>query len=429
MNHPLSRFHRRRNNTRLGEAASGRKASSHLPAKWLDAKPRVIPDAVAAPRTPARALPPPAPPPFAPPKPAEKPRRRWYQYSLRSLLILMLLFSLFMSWFAVKRKRALAQKKAVEAILAADGTVHYDYEFDENGEWVKGATGNGSDWLRKLLGADFFEKVTNVSIGSKKGVEGLAGLSNLKSLEIILDDPFNDSAKPSDTPDVCSTSFPVIDGVDELTIKGLTPGTPMEALGRLRRLKRMTLAYAAHSDNPDAPDLSGLRSCGDLRDLTILDRGGLPDKAIQNIGAMVQLERLVIAVAPNQRVDILQLRDLRRLRELAIGETGLGDPVFQKDDASTVMVLEHAGQLAGFSRLEKLDLFGSDIRSSDLQFLQGLRDLRELDLSNCANIDDSAAVYLKTMKGLKRLNLEGTKISDAVADSIDDAFPDCEVRY
>ena len=49
----------------------------------------------------------------------KRPRLRWYQYSLRTLFLLTLIVSLLMSWHAVKMKKAMAQKKAVEAILAA----------------------------------------------------------------------------------------------------------------------------------------------------------------------------------------------------------------------------------------------------------------------------------------------------------------------
>ncbi len=47
-----------------------------------------------------------------------KPRRRWYQYSLRSLLVLTLLVSVGMSYVAVRMQRARRQKEAVEAIRA-----------------------------------------------------------------------------------------------------------------------------------------------------------------------------------------------------------------------------------------------------------------------------------------------------------------------
>jgi len=54
---------------------------------------------------------------------ADKPRarRRWYQYSLRTLLLVMLLASVGISWFAVKMQRARKQREAVEAIRGLGG--------------------------------------------------------------------------------------------------------------------------------------------------------------------------------------------------------------------------------------------------------------------------------------------------------------------
>jgi hypothetical protein len=45
-----------------------------------------------------------------------KTRRRWFQYSLRSVLLLMLLVGLGLSWYATRAKRAREQKEAVEEI-------------------------------------------------------------------------------------------------------------------------------------------------------------------------------------------------------------------------------------------------------------------------------------------------------------------------
>ena len=83
----------------------------------------------------------------------KRPRLRWYQYSLRTLFVLTLIVSLLMSWHATKMKRATAQKNAVEAILAAGGTVEYDYQFDEQGISIKGATGRGPAWLARFARA------------------------------------------------------------------------------------------------------------------------------------------------------------------------------------------------------------------------------------------------------------------------------------
>ena len=51
-----------------------------------------------------------------------KSKRRWHQYSLRTLLILVTLFAVACSWFAVKMQQARRQREAVEYIRNKFGT-------------------------------------------------------------------------------------------------------------------------------------------------------------------------------------------------------------------------------------------------------------------------------------------------------------------
>ena len=91
----------------------------------------------------------------------KRPGLRWFQYSLRTLLLAMLLASIAMSWVAVKVQRGREQKEAVKAIKSLGGEVHYDYEFDASGgEPIAPA------WLRSILGEDCFAIVVSVSFPS-----------------------------------------------------------------------------------------------------------------------------------------------------------------------------------------------------------------------------------------------------------------------
>ena len=192
MNQPLVTFHRPRSGTGLRDSIRGQTPALCLPAGvWLAGQSEfaeVLPGVRRAAK--------PKPRHVVPPPPSEKSRLRWYQYSLRTLFLLTLIVSLLMSWHAVKMKNAMAQKKAVEAILAADGTVGYDYEFDEEGKEIKGAKGHGPAWLRGLLGPDYFDVVVHVCVHSAKGMEGVNGLVRLRSLSI---DVPEDGKGPSTT--------------------------------------------------------------------------------------------------------------------------------------------------------------------------------------------------------------------------------------
>jgi hypothetical protein len=48
---------------------------------------------------------------------SSKSPRRWFQYSLRTLLIFVTLFAVACSWFAVKLGQARRQREAVEALF------------------------------------------------------------------------------------------------------------------------------------------------------------------------------------------------------------------------------------------------------------------------------------------------------------------------
>ena len=98
---------------------------------------------------------------FTPAPAAPPPKLRWYQYRLRSLLLLMLLVSLGMSWLAVKMKAAREQKAAVKAITKLCGAVGYDYQKDWSDTTSQPP---GPAWLRNWLGEDLFVNVRTVEL-------------------------------------------------------------------------------------------------------------------------------------------------------------------------------------------------------------------------------------------------------------------------
>ena len=92
-----------------------------------------------------------------------QPKLRWYQFSLRSLLLLFLFCTIPFGWLGVKMQRAREQKQAVEAIKKLGGRVQYDYQRDASGAPIKGAKPPGPAWLRQLLGDDCFTNVVALS--------------------------------------------------------------------------------------------------------------------------------------------------------------------------------------------------------------------------------------------------------------------------
>jgi hypothetical protein len=93
--------------------------------------------------------------------------RRFFQFSLRTLLVFVLLVSIGMSWLGVKLDRARRQREAVIAVGRWGGSVAYsdgggfytDARFDAPGwRW------STPMWMRDLLGHDAFRYVISVRL-------------------------------------------------------------------------------------------------------------------------------------------------------------------------------------------------------------------------------------------------------------------------
>ena len=112
-----------------------------------------------------------------------------FRFSLRTLLIVVVLLSVALGWFALKMREAERQRQAVEAISEAHGWFYYDYELDESGRLMQGQERPAPAWLRKLVGDDFFADVVRVSLPYRRRVDDvflkrLMALTGLRSLRL-----------------------------------------------------------------------------------------------------------------------------------------------------------------------------------------------------------------------------------------------------
>ena len=107
----------------------------------------------------------------ASPTPTPKPRRRWLQFSLRTLLVLMLAFACGFGWLAYKIERAREQREAVVAIEELGGIA-------DCGPTSGGMIRTAVAWVGKLLGEDLFVDVRAVSLDDTQVTD--AGLKHLR---------------------------------------------------------------------------------------------------------------------------------------------------------------------------------------------------------------------------------------------------------
>ena len=110
---------------------------------------------------------------------SNKPKRRWYQFSLKTVLIVMVLLCLGPGGYvAYEQNKVRRQKAAVEAIEKLGGVVGYGRNVSTR-----------SAMLRQILGDDTFAGVESVDFWNPSRVTDadvvhLAGLEHLKSLHL-----------------------------------------------------------------------------------------------------------------------------------------------------------------------------------------------------------------------------------------------------
>ena len=293
-----------------------------------------------------------------------KPRRRWFQFGLRTLLVLMLLFCLVVGGIAVPMHRARKQREAVNAILQGGGWVEPLPNFAptfqgwKNPPPVPGdrvllsSPGGGFSpvtpeyveesrahaWLRWVLGDDFFAPPpTYVRIRSDLGMEHLDRLPQISSLDF---------------------------GGNKIT------DAELKILQGLTHLKSLRLSLTQVSDN-DLCCLKGL---------------------LQSTGLSLGLSETQVTDA-----GLEHLKECSQLKQLDLRST-------QVTDAG----LKH---LEGFSQLEHLDLTSTQVTDAGLKHLTGLKYLRCLILSG-TQVTGAGLEHLKGCWRLERLNLESTQVAD-----------------
>ncbi len=119
------------------------------------------------------------------PSKAEPPncKRRWFQFSLRTLLVGVTLLAVACAWLGKRIELKRQERATKEAIVKSGGLVGYDYQ-------VNGTEPPGPEWLQLVLGENFFSEIESVSFyfgrGKVTDVEtaNLRELTNLQLLDL-----------------------------------------------------------------------------------------------------------------------------------------------------------------------------------------------------------------------------------------------------
>ena len=327
--------------------------------------------------------------PIEPPK-ADPPKRkrRWFQFSLRTLLVA---FTILIIWLGSWIQRAREQGLAIKAIQRQCDilSVWYDDQFanekDNGYGGAPGASAGGVEidlkrkswapaFVQARLGKDFFHDAISVAFtGARDQTEVFQQVSRLGHIEQL-------------TPHVA---------VRDEDIKRIAV---------LRRLKRLDLMDSS-------PELT--------------------DRALEVLGQMPSIEALSIYSASLTDRGLAALANMRQLKELTLGPLPLGsirnsafhftdEGVAHLESLTNLVCLdldcptlsgEGIGHLAKLIKLKRLKLNGCRITDDDLGQLASLPNLESLELRN-ATFSGTGFAGLNCLSKLEQLELEGSNITD-----------------
>ena len=192
-----------------------------------------------------------------------------FQFSIRSLLVLVVVVALPCSWMAVEMKRARRQVETVSAIEAIGGGVNYDFD-------SVGRDPPDPAWLRRLLGRDFFADVVSADFSGATHFPIPAGTQHETWIKV----------------DVVMGEFgPVTDDTIEQLLNGVD------------RLRELDLTYSGISD-------AGLEHVGTLSYLEYLnlEQTSITDAGLKRLRNMTQLRMLEVSGAKISDAGVAKLQ-------------------------------------------------------------------------------------------------------------------------
>jgi hypothetical protein len=256
------------------------------------------------------------------------------------------------------------------------------------------------EWLKNL--ADLPDLTRLEIAGTNISDAGLASLRNLKNLE-----QFN----------VCLT--PVTDGC-------------LKHLAGLTHLKRLVICStkvtgSGFKDIPDWPKIEsinlhsnattdeGLAAISRFSNLQRLEivHSNVTDAGLKHLGKLTNLRQLHVASHGTTRNGLEFVENLTNLYQLDLYE-----------QLASNEGLAHAGKL---TNLKIVNLYVGPADDSGLAALRNLTNLEELSIGGLGKLTDASVDHLKGLKSLKKLTINGTKMTEEGMKRLREALPTTQI--
>lgn len=124
-----------------------------------------------------------------------KPKRRWFQFRLKTLFIVVAVLCVPLAWVGVRMNQKRHERAVIAELEQLGGMVMYEWQGKrEDGVWQpeNWRTGDppGPLWIHQIFGDDFFSHVVYVALlGSPANDDDLQMVATIRGLE-TLDLPF-----------------------------------------------------------------------------------------------------------------------------------------------------------------------------------------------------------------------------------------------
>jgi hypothetical protein len=196
-------------------------------------------------------------------------RRRWFQISLRTLLILVTVTACGFGWLGLTIRQAQQRKEAVETLRNMRWEVRYDYELTKDGRPIKLPRPPGPVWLREMFGLEFVANVIGAYNLQPSGTD--ADLVQIRKFTQLRYLGIHDM-------DITDAGLGHLEGLTQLEALRLSSTNVSNAgLAHLRRLTRLRHLDLAHTRITDV----GLAN---VRELIQLESLNLNDTRVTNAG-------------------------------------------------------------------------------------------------------------------------------------------------
>jgi len=248
------------------------------------------------------------------PKPVAHPWRRYLRFSVRGLIVLVLVTGVWLGWIV---RSARIQREAVAAITNAGAEVEYDLEWS-NGKFIPSGKPWAPGWLADLIGVDYFGHVTNVvydvvpSEAAKLPSAEVGLLTRRERPRFSADDLV--AASLSDLHSLANL------GELDLSYRDLTD-TDLANLKGLTSLKVLYLSYNLQMTDAGLAHLKGLTT------LSLLDLDGtkITDAGLAHLVGLSKLNSLSLRGTEVTDTGLEHLKALTKLSRLYLGDTKVTD--------------------------------------------------------------------------------------------------------